>query len=237
MIDAAVAEPCLFDLCEEVGEKNHVRVVHFRARKRGERVFRQKVMDEMADPAVALGPALVMQDSLRVLAGKKPIYLPEAFRRLGGELRAITPNIRTNVGIDYVSAQLGGAALAAANVADWIALSANATAVAAGDSSSTAPWSTAQTTDGATGEFTTYGGMARKVAVYAHTASVANYTMTATWTATAAVTAVQKAGLFGGTAKNAQGNNVNNVLFLANVFTPTTLANNDQLSLTWTVNI
>ena len=236
MIDAAVAEPCLFDLCEEVGEKNHVRVVHFRARKRGERAFREKVMDEMADPAVALGPALVMQDTLRVLAGKKAIYLPEALKRLGGELRSITPNIRTNVGIDYVSAQLGGAALAAANVADWIALSSNATAVAAGDSSATSPWSTGVATDVTTGEFTALG-MARKVAVYAHTASVANYTMIATWTATGAVTNVQKAGLFGGTAKNAQGNNVNNVLFLANVFTPTTLALNDQLSLTWTVNI
>jgi hypothetical protein len=233
MIDAAVAEPCLFDLCEEVAGKNYVRVVHFRARKKGERAFREKVMDEMADPAVALGPALLMQDSLRMLAGKKPIYLPEALRRLGGELRSIAPNIRTNVGIDFVAAQLGGVTT---NVADYIALSANAAAPAATDTSATAPWSAAQPTDGTAGEFTGLG-LTRKQATYAHTVSTANYTQSATWTASGAATSVQKAGMFGGSARTVQGNNVNNVLFLANTFTATTLAINDQLSLTWTVNI
>lgn len=237
MTDSAV----LADLLEEVSLKNHVRVVHYRAiKRRNARTIHRKVMDELADPAVALGPALLLQDSVRVLAGKKPIYLAEAFRRLGGELRSIRPNLRVNDGIDYVSAQLGGSALAAANVADYIALSNNTISPAATDGSDTLPWSTAEPTDGAPsatrGEYTGVG-MTRAQATYAHSSPNTYYTMAHTWTATGTVTSVRMAGLFGGTAKTTQGNSANNILFLENTFTATTLSTDDQLSLTWTVNI
>lgn len=240
---AAVADPRMFDpvrfsdLLEEVGAKNHVRVVKFEARRKpfGPTVHK-KVMDEMGE-SVACVPALVMQDSLRMLAGKKPIFLPEVLRRIGGELRSITPNTRTNVGTDFAAAQLSGTSVA---VADYIGLSNNTVAIAAADTSNVLPWNTAQAADAAasatTGEYTAIG-MARKQATYAHTASAANYTMAATWTATGAVTALQKAGLFGGAAKTAQGNGATNILVLANTFTATSMVLNDQLSLTWTVNI
>lgn len=241
-IVAPPSDPALLqDLLEEVADKNHVRVVHYKAiRGRDACRSHRKVFDELGDPAVALGPALMLQDSIRVLNGKKPIYVKEAFRRIGGDLRSIRPNLRTTVGIDYVSQQLGGAALASANVADYIGLSNNTSTPAAGDSSSTTPWSTATATDpapgAATGEYTGLG-LTRKQATYAHTGGATSYTMAATWTATGAATSVRFAGLFGGTAKTTQGVSANNVLFLENTFTATTLATNDQLSLTWTVNI
>jgi hypothetical protein len=80
--------------------------------------------------------------------------------------------------------------------------------------------------------------VARKQGSYAHTVSVASYTLSATWTASGAVTALTKAGVFGGATKTTQaGAAATNLLFLVNTFTATSLANLDQLSLTWTVTI
>ena len=46
------------------------------------------------------------------------------------------------------------------------------------------------------------------------------------------------AGLFGGSGKASQGGtNTTNLLFLESTFTATTLANTDQLALTWTVTV
>jgi hypothetical protein len=229
------------DLLEELGSKNHVRVVKYEAVRpdpRG-RTIRRKVLDELADERVALTPALVLHDSLRMLAGRKPIYLREALRRLGGRLMDVSPNLRTTAGIDYAANSLGSTAQPAQ--ADYIGLSNNTVAVAAADTAATLPWNTSQAVDGAasgtTGEWTALG-LARKQATYAHTAGAASYTLSATWTATATVTATSKAGLFGGSTKATQGSAAaTNLLFLENTFTATTLATNDQLSLTWTVNI
>lgn len=243
MIDAAVLPrpgiPALSDLLEEVGQKNHVRVVKYAAVKRPHaRLIHRKVMDELADPTVACGPALLFHDSLRVLRGEKPIYLGEAFRRLGGDLRSITPNLRTTVGADFVANVIGSTSQPAQ--ADWIALSNNTSTPAAGDSSSTAPWSTGTATDPApgttTGEYTGLG-LTRKQATYAHTGGTAVFTLAATWTATGTATSVRFAGVFGGAAKTAQGNGATNILVLENTFTATSLVTNDQLSLTWTVNV
>ena len=71
----------------------------------------------------------------------------------------------------------------------------------------------------------------------AHTANATSYTASATWTATGTSTSSQMAGLFGGAGKTAQGSGATNILFLENTFTATSLVTNDQLSLTWTVNI
>jgi hypothetical protein len=242
----ALLDPRMFDptklegLIDEMSAKNHVRVVKYEARSRPfTRTIHKRVMDEISHETKLCGGlhGICYADSLRKLAGVKPIYLDEAIRLLGGSLRDISPNLRTNVGIDFVANNLGGTSVA---VADWIALSNNTLSIAATDTSNTLPWSTAQATDaaasGTTGEYTALG-VARAVATYAHTTSATSYTQTKTWTATGTVTALTKAGLFGGAAKTAQGNGATNILFLANTFTSTSLVNTDQLSLTWTVNI
>lgn len=237
MVDAAIL-PEIQDLLDEVADKNHVTVAVFRATEQHGKTRARYEGSEVAK-MVALSPALVRQDKLRALIGKKPIYLNEMYRRLGWDLVSITRNLRTNVGIDFVYTQLSSAA--PTTQADYIALSNNTAATAATDSSSSVPWSSNQSADaaasGTTGEMT-FGGMTRKQATPAHTGSATSYTLAATWTATGAVTAVQKAGLFGGSSRTAfLASSANNILFLENTFTSTTLATNDQISLTWTVNI
>jgi hypothetical protein len=76
----------------------------------------------------------------------------------------------TNAGKDVVAAQVSGAASATA-VAKYMALTANATAPAAGDTTLTAEITTAG------------GGLLRTAATYAHTTGTATYTLTKTFTA------------------------------------------------------
>lgn len=227
------------DLLDEVGDKNYVRVVKHEFKKnKGLVTFKDELVDDGGKQTATLR-GLAKYDSLRMLSGKKPIYLAEAFaRNSGGDLRSVSRNLRTNVGVDFVAATLGGTQLL---MADWIALSNNTTAANATHSSSTVPWSSNQAADaaagGTTGEYTAVG-VARKLATYAHTAATANYTQAATWTATGAVTSLIIAGLFGGTAKTGfNASNAQNALFVESAFTSTSLVNNDQLTLTWTINI
>jgi hypothetical protein len=226
------------DLLDEVGEKNVVTVVkHEFIKSNGRISYIDHDMGDGVQTASVRG--LAKYDSLRMLSGKKPIYLEEAFRRRsGGELMSVGSNLRTNIGIDFVSDTLGGVQKL---MADWIALSNNTSAANATHSSSSIPWSSNQNADVAagatTGEFTVLG-VARKLANYAHTPSVANYTQAATWTSTGTTTSLQIAGLFGGTAKTAfNATNAQNVAFVESVFTATSLVTNDQLTLTWTINI
>lgn len=231
------------DLLQEVGHKNHLRVVVSRAvrAKPGQRTIRRVELDELVHATRAQAPALVLADHLRMLSGRKPVYLREALRRMGGmQLVSVAPNLRTNVGINFCAANLAGTDGGQVAIADYMAISNNTNAPAAGDSSATAPWSTGVATDGAAGgargEWTGLG-LTRKQATMAHTSNATSYTAAATWTATGASTSSQIAGLFGGAGKTAQGSGATNVLFLESTFTATSLATNDQLSLTWTVNI
>lgn len=235
---ASINPESVQDLLDEVGDKNVVRVVKHEynvSKKRAS--FNSELVDET--PGKATIPSLVKYDQLRMLSGKKPIYLQEAFsRNSGAELMSVGANLRTTVGIDFVADTLGGVQKL---MADWIALSNNTTAANATHSSSTVPWSSNQAADaaasGTTGEYTAVG-VARKLATYAHTGGVASYTEAATWTATGAVTSLIIAGLFGGTAKTGfNASNAQNTLFVESAFTSTSLVNNDQLTLTWTINI
>ncbi len=225
------------DLLDEFADKNTVRVVKFEAAKKAGRVVLSEVSNELTKLG-ALPPALMLADSIRMLRGKNPIYMREAYRRFGGDLIGVTPNGRVNTGIDFCANVLGGTQPL---MADWIALSNNSAATGATDSSNTLPWSSAQTTDGAAstsrGEYTMLG-VARKNSTYAHTTTVTSYTQAATWTASGTVTSLQMAGMFGGSTKTAQGTaTATDILFVENTFTATSLANLDQLSLTWTINI
>lgn len=174
---------------------------------------RRKVFDEQFTPVMHLS-ALAMMDELRLLNGMPSGWLADVTRMIGGELVSVTPNLRTTVGIDWVADSLGKSASRPA-VAEYIALTENATAPAAGDTTLTAEIAT--------------NGLARAIATYAHTGAATSYTLTKTYTASGAFTAVQKAGLFNAASVG--------TMPFENTFTATALAINDQLTVTWTINI
>jgi hypothetical protein len=228
------------DLLDEVNAKNHVRVTVYRAKRGPTGIRRRRVLDELRG-TTSCPPALALADHLRILQGRKPIYLREALKRMGGiELVAVTANLRTNVGINFCAANLAATDGGQVLQADYIALSNNTNAPAAGDSSATTQWATGVATDGAAGsgrgEWTGLG-LTRALATMAHTSNATSYTASKTFTASGASTSTQLAGLFGGAGRTAQSSGATNILFLENTFTATSLATNDQLALTWTVNI
>lgn len=236
-------------LMDEIGSKNQVRVVVHRATEKGKRwnwSAGDLVHDNQTDPGntLALLPQLVMMDHVRMLAGLKPRFVDQAVRMTGGEVRSVTPNLRTTIGIDYTADALGG--VRSGTIATYIALSnctgtpaASDTTATTGASGTGINWGTANATDAAAGtgrgEYTALG-LARAIASYAHTATVANYTMTKTFTATSAITAVQACGL-ANTVTQGSASSLTSALFVENIFTPTSLAVNDQLTITWTVSI
>lgn len=127
----------------------------------------------------------------------------------------------TNAGLDYIAKQLGGTASATA-IALNMALTANATAAAAGDTV-------------LTGEIVTAGGgLLRAAATYAHTASATTYTLTKTFTANgsdALPVTIAKIGIFDAASA---GNMVFETLLSA---TATLSASGDTLTVTETVTI
>lgn len=224
------------DLREEVLSRNTVRVAKFEARTLRGLTRRIQVSEEIANGGPGGLASLIHLDHLRVIAGKRPLFWPEFVRRLGGEPLGFAPNLRVNSGIDYVYNQLSGSSVA---IADTLALSNNTLSVSATDTAAgTLPWSTAQATDIAagvgTGEWSALG-LARKVATTnTHSTAATTFVLAAAWTASATVTGTSKIGLLGGTGKATIGSGT---LMLANTFTATTLANGDQLTVTWTVTI
>jgi hypothetical protein len=205
------------DFLREIGSgTNTVRVTkhaHSRPNPRMRGVMK-KVLDEVFPSHYGIS-AITRLDELRLLAGLQPRYLAEFFHQCGGELVGVSPNLRTNNGIDYVAASLGDTDNRPA-VAYYMALSESATAPAATDTS-------------VAGEITT-AGLARTTASYAHTTAATSYTLSKTFTATdPGFSAVQKEGILnagsGGT------------LFVENTFTPTALVSGDQLTVTHTINI
>lgn len=229
------------DLVAEVLDRNHVTVQKWEATVERGRLVRRLVA-EMDAVSTATVHALHQHDKWRLLTGRKAVYWPELMRRLGAGTSmeaalSTTANLRTNAGADFVYGNLFGTQAA---VADYIALSNNTLSVNATDTSSTLPWSTAQGTNaaasGTTGEWTALGMTRKQATTNTHSAGSSSVSLAATWTASATVTGTSKAGLFGGSAKTAQGT-TNNILVLANTFTATDLASGDQLTLTWSITI
>lgn len=127
----------------------------------------------------------------------------------------------TNAGRDFIAKQMAGAASATA-VAKWVALTANATAPGAGDTTLTAEIATGG------------GGLIRQAGVYAHTGGTATYTITTTFTANGSDSlpvTIAKRGLFDASSA---GNMVYETLLSA---TATLSASGDSLTLTDTVTI
>lgn len=126
--------------------------------------------------------------------------------------------MKTNAGNDFQSRQMGGAA-SATNVAKYVALTANTTAPAAGDTT-------------LTGEIVT-AGLTRQAGTYAHTTGAANYTITTTFTAQAGdvPVIVGKRGIFDQIAGG--------LLVFATLVTPTATlsAAGDTLTITDTISL
>jgi hypothetical protein len=79
-----------------------------------------------------------------------------------------------------------------------------------------------------TSEIATYG-LTRAQGTYAHTAGTDNWTISKTFTATGSFTAVQKAGLFSASSAG--------TMMAENTFASVNLANGDQLTITWTIDL
>jgi hypothetical protein len=229
------------EVMHDIAGKNHVRVTVHRFQPVGRRWTwgAELVHDSRTDGGMqVLLPSLVMMDQTRMLAGRKPMFLKEAMRATGGELRSLDFNLRPNIGTDYVAAQLGGAA--SATVAKNIALTNNTSAPALTDTATTTTagsldWGTNTATDAVAsnsrGEYT-FGGVARAAAAYAHTTGgTASFSQTKQFTASSVLTSLQACGMFDSLTQGA-GN-----LFVENTFTATSLAINDQLTIAWTINI
>lgn len=127
----------------------------------------------------------------------------------------ISTNLRTNAGIDWQAESMGKTASRPA-VADWIALTTNTGAPAAGDTTLTS-------------EITT-NGLARAQGTFSHTASATSYKISFTFTATGTHTAVHKGGLF-------NASSAGTLAFETNLSSDATLASGDTLTIEWTINI
>jgi hypothetical protein len=126
----------------------------------------------------------------------------------------ISENLRTNAGTDWLADVMGKTTQPAP--AQWIALTANTGAPAAGDTV-------------LTGELST-NGMARAQGVYAHTNGTSTYTITVTFTATGTSSAIHKAGLF-------NASSAGTLVFETNLSADVSLVSGDTLTVTWTVTL
>lgn len=129
-------------------------------------------------------------------------------------------HLRTDAGKDFQSRVMGDTASTGTGSyqsATYIALTENATAPAAGDTTLASEL---------TGE-----GLARAQAVYAHTAGASTYTETKTFTKTSGATrTIAKAGLFNDAAAGT-------LVFETLLPSVAVLETNDTLTITWTITI
>ncbi len=144
-------------------------------------------------------------------------------------------NLITTAGLDFIREQIGalsgGTPAPGANGANFIGLSSNTKAPAASDVC-------LSTTDGgSTSAEITAGGLARAQGTYTEV-STNQFQIARTFTATTTHTAVQKAGLFtaAATGDTCAGGDDGRMM-AENTFTAVSLANNDQLTITWTITL
>lgn len=167
-------------------------------------------------PSPAIDAAIESMLAGECLQDHKPNEVHAWITRADGtrEDLGIAENLRTNAGADWQAAVMGGDTQPAS--AQYIALTTNATAPAAGDTT-------------LTGEINS-GGLARAEGAYTHTNGTTSYKITKTFTATASHTAVAKAGLFNASSSGT-------MVFETLLASTATLAIDDTLTIEWTVNI
>lgn len=154
-------------------------------------------------------------------AAQAPLMMTLLFPLILAVVARLSFHLKTNAGNDFQASQMGGSASATA-VAKWVALTANVTAPAAGDTT-------------LTGEITTGGGgLIRKAGTYAHTTGAAAYTITTTFTANGSDSLPVTIGKRGSFDAASGGNMVFETLVSP---TATLSASGDQLVVTDTVNL
>jgi len=132
-------------------------------------------------------------------------------------------NVITTVGLDFIRGQIGQTSGIETNGANYIALSENADGEAAGNTA-------------LAGEITSVD-LARSQGAYAEVSTDA-FTITETFAATGDHTNVQLAGLFTDDVTGTPDDNDDDGIMVAqNTFTPVTLANGDELTITWTITL
>jgi len=122
-------------------------------------------------------------------------------------------NLITSAGKDLIAPQIGSTS-PGANGANYIALTNTAVTPASGDTT-------------LSGEIAT-NGLSRAQGTYAHTVGTNTFTITKTFTATGSQSA-QAAGLFTASSSG--------TMMAENTFTQVSLANGDQLTITWTITL
>lgn len=127
--------------------------------------------------------------------------------------REVSYNLRTNAGADAQASQMGNTATQAASC-NWIALTNDATAPGATDTTLTSEIAT--------------NGLSRAQGTYAHTNGTAVFTVAKTFNATG-TQASQKSGLFNASTSG--------TLCFENTYSAVTVNNGDTLTVTWTINI
>lgn len=135
-------------------------------------------------------------------------------------------NLRTTGGADWQANEMGATSGAPAQV-NYIALSNNTNAPAAGDCGAGSSACSLGGSSPTSPEITT-NGCARAQATFSHSNGTTTWTLTHTWTATG-TQAVQEAGMFNASSSGT-------MVFEA-AFTQVNLANTDTLTITWTVSI
>ena len=137
-------------------------------------------------------------------------------------------------GFDFIAQQISGNTLGTGSNpvttgANWIALTSTNI-----DPTTLAASAGAVLTD----EIADGNGLDRAQGVYAHTNDTASLTITETFAATGAYTAVQGAGLFTADVTGTPGSGGDDGTMVAvNEFTSVTLASGDQLTITWTLSL
>ena len=123
-------------------------------------------------------------------------------------------NLRTNAGANWQADLMSDTVTPPVNAqGNWIALSNDATAPAATDTTLTSEIA--------------LNGLSRAQATYAHTANATTYTLAKTFTATG-TQASQKTAIFTASSSG--------TMCFENTFTQVTVNNTDTLTITWTIN-
>jgi hypothetical protein len=139
-------------------------------------------------------------------------------------------NLITNAGRDFIATELGGTGTTAS--AAYIGLSDVSKTPALNDVC-------LSTTDGgSTSAEITTNGLQRAQGTYSHTSPNDNWTIQQPFTATGSFTGVIRAGLFTAAANGDTCAGANDGTMVAeNTFSSVNLANGDQLTITWTIDL
>jgi hypothetical protein len=147
--------------------------------------------------------------------GHLTVKVRKAGQKVWTYLDIFKKNLLTNGGRDFIHAQVYTNTSAGTQGANYVAVTTDATAPAATD--------TTLTTEIAS------GGLTRALAAPSHTAGTNTSTLTITFTSSATFTAVQKAGTFNAATVG--------IMMHENTFTSTNLVSGDQIALTWTMTL